>query len=142
MRAHRAVVGIAVVLSVLGAACRDDRRAVGVTTDDALADGLRALAGSGGTAELHALTDFGWDTVHVFGEGATRGEIESAVGEPVIRGSRYLDAGQLLVFERDGDVVRAVSVVPDLLSFDRPTWSSSVRLDAAGAPGVLHLVDG
>jgi acetaldehyde dehydrogenase (acetylating) len=137
------VLGVVAVLATLGAACSHDPPGVRVTTDEALTNRARALAASGGAAELRTLTDFGWDTVHVFGEGATRDEIEAAVGDPVIRGSRYLDAGQLLVFQRDGDVVRAVSVVPDLLSFDRSSWPSSVRLESTdGAPGVLRLVDG
>jgi hypothetical protein len=137
------VLGAVAVLATLGAACRDDLGAgATVTTDAALAARLRTLATSGSAVSLRDLTDFDWNTVHVFGEGATSAEIEAVVGEPVLRGSRYLDAGQLLVFELDGDVVRAVSVVPDLLAFDRPSWSAAVRVEAAGGrPGVLQLAE-
>ncbi len=142
MRTHRVVLGAVAVVAALGVACRDDQ-GVTVTTDVALAARLRTLAISGSAVPLSDLTDFDWDTVHVFGEGATSAEIEAVVGAPVIRGSRYLDAGQLLVFELDQDVVRALSVVPDLLAFDRRSWSAGVRLEPEGGrPGVLHLTEG
>jgi hypothetical protein len=134
------VFGAVAVLATLGAACHQP--GVGVTTDAALAARLRELATSGSAAGLRQLTDFDWDTVHIFGEGATSAEIEAIVGEPVIRGARYLDGGQLLVFELDGDVVRAVSVVPDLLAFGHPSWSAAVRVEAAsGRPGLLRLAE-
>jgi hypothetical protein len=114
-----------------------------VTGDRRLGDGRRALSEMGASGALRTLTDFDWDAVHVFDEGATAAQIEAAVGAPVIRDRRYYDAGNLLVFTLAGEVVRAVSVVPDVLRVDRPTWDGAVRLEPLGhaTPAILRLVE-
>jgi hypothetical protein len=114
---------------------------VGITTDRGLSDGLRALSEMGAAGTLRSMTDFEWDAVHVFDEGATAAQIEAAAGAPVLRDRRYYDAGNLLVFTLGDEIVRAVSVVPDLLRVDHPTWDGAVRLEPIGdsTPAILRL---
>ena len=114
-----------------------------ITSDAALTDGIRLLAETGARGSLTDLTDFEWDAVHVFAEGARRDEIEAAAGSPVVRDRRYYDAGNLLVFTNGDDVVKAVSILPDLLVFEQPTWSARVRLEPVGddVPALLRLVE-
>lgn len=153
-RTTLAVTAAIVATAITSAACRDDAPRVArgvtstmstitITTDDELAAGLQLLAETGASGSLADLTDFDWDVVHVFAEGATREEIEGAAGDPVIRDTRYYDAGNLLVFTAGGEVVKAVSVVPDLLVVDQPTWSRRVRLEPVGdaVPALLRLVE-
>jgi hypothetical protein len=150
-RRGRAVLAV-VVATALGAACVDGpptttgsersmTNEVSITIDRPLSDGLRALSEMGATGTLRALTDFDWDAVHVFGEGATAEQVEAAAGAPVLRDRRYYDAGNLFVFTLDGAVVRAVSVVPDLLRVDHPSWGAAVRLEPIGddTPAILKL---
>lgn len=116
---------------------------MGIEYDEQLSQHLRDLSGRGGSAKLADLTDFTWDTVHVFSEGATASEVEQAVGEPVLDGNRYYDAGNLLVFVDDGQVVAARSVLPDLLvTGGQMTWDADTVLEPRGEnrPSALHLV--
>ncbi|MQY16853.1 hypothetical protein SRB5_70560 [Streptomyces sp. RB5] len=93
---------------------------------------------------LADLTDFGWDRVHAFGEGATAEEVEKVAGEPVLDDNRYYDQGNLLVFEEDGEVVKAVTLVPGPLTYDRTTWDADTVVEPATdrRPTVLKLADG
>jgi len=101
----------------------------GVTHDEALSDDIRELSRRGGTAKLADLTDFAWEKVHVFSEGASARQVERAVGEPVLGDKFYYDAGNLLVFEYNGKVSKAVSVLPDLLVTDgRRSWGPGTVL--------------
>ncbi len=115
-----------------------------VQADPALAQALRDLSVQGESARLADLTDFEWDTVHVFFEGATKESVQQDVGTAVLTSDRYYDAGNLLVFVCEGSVERAVSVVPDLLA-TRGTnrFSSDVRLTphGSGTPSLLLLRD-
>ena len=118
---------------------------VSVEHDDEVVTGIRELSAEGGSARLAELTgDREWDTVHVFVEGARASEIEDLVGEPILKGERYYDAGNLLVFVQDGDPVAAVSVVPDLLvTGGQSTWGPETRLEPATPtqPAALRLVE-
>ena len=116
---------------------------VTITTDQGLTDGLVALSEMGAAGTLRGLTEFDWDAVHVFDEGATAEQVEAAAGSAVLRDRRYYDAGNLLVFTLDGDVVRAISVVPDVLRVDHPSWGAAVRLEPVGddTPAILRLVE-
>ncbi|MDQ3306758.1 MAG: hypothetical protein M3499_00090 [Actinomycetota bacterium] len=113
-----------------------------VQADPELAQALRDLSVEGEPARLVELTDFEWDTVHVFCEGATKESVQRDVGTAVLTSDRYYDAGNLLVFMRDGVVERAVSVVPDLLA-TRGTnrYSAQVRLTphGSGTPALLMM---
>lgn len=110
-----------------------------------LEESLRELSGTAGSARLSQLTDFSWDTVHVFTEGAKAEDVNAAAGVEVINdGSRYYDAGNLLIFTSDGQLTKAASVVPDLLVTDgRRTWGQEVRLEPRGSrtPVALRLVE-
>lgn len=115
-----------------------------VEYDEGLSQRLRDLSERGGTAKLADLTDFPWDQVHVFSEGATAEEVERVVNEPVLSDQRYYDAGNLLVFVHDGDVTAALSVLPDLLvTGGEPTWDSDTVLEPRneGRPSTLRLTE-
>lgn len=96
-------------------ACGRGGQTVEIDYNDPLAAKLGDLVDTGGSAELNTLTDFGWDEVHLFHEGASREVIEKAVGAPVIRGKYFESAASLLVFEEHGEVVRAIGVTGDYL---------------------------
>ena len=106
---------------------------------------ISELSAEGGSADLAELTDgTEWDTVHVFVEGTPASEIEDLVGESVISGNYYYDAGNLLVFVKDDQPVAAVSVVPDLLiTGGQTTWGADTRLEPATPtrPAGLRLVE-
>lgn len=152
MRRGLIAAGAAVVL--LCGACADeggqesvdhqvsDSGAAGVRHDAGLSEKFRDLSGSGGTARLADLTDFAWERVHVFSEGASAEQVERVVGEPVLGGKYYYDVGNLLVFEQDGKVAKAVSVVPDVLvTGGRSTWGAGTVLkpQSRTRPALLKL---
>lgn len=112
-----------------------------IEQDSDLEAALRAMNAEREGGVLADHTDFEWDMLHVFGEAAAREDIEAAVGEPVISGDFYYDQGSLLVFTRGGEVVRAISLVPDFLVADPQVWTPDVRLEPQGS-GALRLVEG
>lgn len=100
---------------------------------------------------LSALTDFSWETVHVFHGYAPETEINRTVGQPVVGEGlwdwtyRVDETSNLVVFTSGGRVVKMVSVRPDLLLTDgRQTWGSGVRVEPTTGPspleGYLRLV--
>ncbi|WP_245900577.1 hypothetical protein [Prauserella shujinwangii] len=112
--------------------------------DEGLQKRLRELSEQGGTATLADLTERPWDAVYVFSEGVSAERVERAVGSPVLSSDFYYEAGNLLVFERDGAVTAAVSVLPDLLvTGGQARWSRDVRLEPQGErrPAALRLVE-
>ncbi|MGW8374881.1 hypothetical protein [Streptomyces sp. ODS28] len=114
----------------------------GVSHDKELSQKFRDLSGRGGTAKISDLTDFAWEKVHVFSEGASAERVERVVGEPVLEGKHYYDAGNLLVFEYNGKVSRAVSVVPDVLVTEgKSTWGADTVLKPQShtRPALLRL---
>ncbi|AXK36800.1 hypothetical protein DVA86_33905 [Streptomyces armeniacus] len=116
----------------------------GVAHDRELSEKLRDLSGRGGTAKLADLTEFAWERVHVFSEGASAGDVERTAGEPVLGGEFYYDAGNLLVFEYNGRVSKAVSVVPDLLVMDGKRTCDAgtvLRPQSATRPATLKLTE-
>ena len=112
-----------------------------ITDDEWLEAGLHELSERGESGRLRDLTDWSWDEVHVFSEGVTRESVESVVGAPVRMNDRYYTAGNLLVFEENGKVVKAVSVIGDILKATQPTWPADVRLEPQGdlRPALLLL---
>ena len=68
----------------------------------------------GGPVALSSMTDFDWDQFGVVGEGTKAEEIESLFGERIIREKCYLGSASLFVFLKDGKVVRALMVAPDV----------------------------
>ncbi|EID53342.1 hypothetical protein [Saccharomonospora xinjiangensis] len=117
---------------------------VRVEHDERLQDRLRELSAARGSAALAEVEGGEWDTVYVFGEGTSAERVEREVGSAVLSEEYYYDAGNLLVFVLDGEVTRAVTVLPDLLATGgRAKWSRDVRLEPQGqrAPAVLRLVE-
>lgn len=88
---------------------------VSIDYHNPLSDKLSALKDSGQTAPLNTLTDFPWDQVFLFHEWSTRGDIEKAVGDPIIGENTYSAKASLLVFKQGEEVVRAVGIVGDYL---------------------------
>lgn len=114
---------------------------VSVTRDDALEEAVRRASSEGTTVRLADLTDFSWSEVHVFSEGATPEEVRAAVEADVLD-DRYYDAGNLLVFSVDGEVLRAVSVAPDVLRAEPGTaYGPDTELVPLGSarPAILEL---
>jgi hypothetical protein len=135
---------LAAALVVAGTACSGGDR-VRVQHDEDLQRDVLRLSQQGGSGRLADLTDFDWDTVYVFSEGASATAIEKAVGTPVLSGKYYDEAGNLLVFSSGGSVVKATSVVPDVLATGgRSKWGPAVRMVPVNdrTPAVLQLVDG
>jgi len=133
-----------VVLAILLlAGCTRLGGSLEVTDDEGLQSGLLNLSQTGGTGRLADLTDFEWDTVYVFAEGAAAEDIETLVGRSVLSDDFYYEAGNLLVFVRDGEPVRAVSVVPEVLvTGGQARWGADVALQPRGdrRPASLVLV--
>ena len=113
-------------------------------TSGTLHDGLRELSSSGRSARLADLTDFEWDSVYVFGEGARADEINDSVGTTVLRPGWYDSAGNLLVFSLGGKAVYAADVVPDILvTGEKIEWGAGTWLEPRGnrTPAALRLVE-
>ena len=112
----RKLTAVFAILACLGlAGCGFGGKSVDIDYHSPLAAKLSALKGSGQSAPLRILTDFDWDEVHLFHEGASKDVIEKAVGSPVIRGKYFDSSASLLVFTADGAVVRAIGVTGDYL---------------------------
>lgn len=115
-----------------------------VDHDEAFRWKVLDLSQTASSGRLADLTTFSWDTVYVFGEGASAEQIETATGARVLAGRFYDEAGNLLVFAEDGRVVAAKAVVPDVLATrGRIRWSAAVRLMPVNdhRPAVLRLVE-
>lgn len=112
-----------------------------IEQDSDLESALRTMNAEREGGVLADHTDFEWDLLHVFGEATAREDIEAAVGERVIPGDFYYDQGSLLIFTQGGEVVRAISMVPDFLVADPQVWTPDVRLEPQGS-GALRLVEG
>lgn len=142
---YRRILLAAVSLCVLMAVSGCLGGSVEIQRDSELERSLRQLSGTAGSARLADLTDFPWDTMHVFTEGAKAEEVNGAAGVKVIReGSRYYDAGNLLIFTSNGEFVSAISMVPDVLVTDgQRTWDNTARLEPRGSrtPVALRLVE-
>ena len=97
----------------------------------------------GGPVALSSMTDFDWDQFGVVGEGAKAEEIESLFGERIIREKRYLGSASLFVFLKDGKVVRALMVAPDVFhpgDFGK-LFTHGVMLRGGGGEGLVRFVE-
>lgn len=125
---------------------KDDRMTsspeIQINTDPDLRRQLTQLSANRATARLADLTSWSWTEVYVFAEGASAKTIEEQTGSKVIDQDRYYEAGNLLVFVDDEEIVHVSSILPDLLVTDgRYTWPNSVRLSPHGSatPALLRL---
>lgn len=101
-----------------------------VVYDEEMSKSIRTLGPRGETRRLSSLTSFEWDAVYVYFEGTSAGAIEGQVGINVLgKSDYYYSASCLLVFARNGEVERAISVSPDLFFFEGSNkFSSKVRM--------------
>lgn len=137
-RQLRLVAAVCIVMTLAGCLGNPVR----IRTNEEFSKSLRKLADTvGKSVPLQELTDFPWDHVYVFTEAASAEVVNGKVGQPVLaEGSFYTEAGNLFVFTDDGNVVKALSVVPDLLYYgNRHTWGPKVRLKTDG--GTINLVE-
>lgn len=96
-----------------------------------------------GPVALSSMTDFDWDQFGVVGEGTKAEEIESLFGERIIREKRYLGSASLFVFLKDGKVVRALMVAPDVFhpgDFGK-LFTHGVMLRGGGGEGLVRFVE-
>jgi hypothetical protein len=110
----RLLAALTAMMLVIGvAACvGKESPAVRVEIDKEFDRKLLDIVQAKGSARLHDLTTFSWDTTYWYYEGATAEEIEQDVGQPVLRsGQRNANAGGLAVFVQDGKVVRALATL-------------------------------
>lgn len=128
----------AVLVCAVLAGCGPGRPGVELSFDTPVEARLDALADRGESARLRDLTDFSWDEVHLFHEGASRDDIEEIVGSPVIRDTYHHSSAVLLVFEENGEVVQAVAMTGDYLRGDPLSWRSDVLVKPWGL-GYLRL---
>ncbi len=103
---------------------------------------FRRAGPRGQRRRLEELTDFEWDTVHLFGEGTPFKEIDETVGSPLFaREGRYTEQGSLLVFTNRGRVVHAVALVPAFVTGSALTYprASAVLEAYSKDPGPYQL---
>lgn len=117
--------------------------------DDRLFTAILDLAEAGKSQRLAALTEFAWDEVYVYYEGASADDIAGDVGTELEMNDYYESAGRLMVFVGGDDVVRAISA-PELVSWGRlepvhrrrapgaQPRRKVVRPQPAGAAGALR----
>lgn len=111
---------VAVLFGLTSTGCGPVRDAVRPSMDidyddQRLIDALRQVRDTGTSAFLREFTSWEWDEVHLFNEHTERDFIEDTVGAPVIKDRFYGSKASLLVFERDGEPVKAAGISGDFL---------------------------
>jgi hypothetical protein len=100
----------AVALALFAAGCGPFFDGVGSASDD-IADAVHAAAEDGSTFRLADVTDFEWDRFYVVGPYFSQENADKQLGFHWSHASnsdyKMSDGGSLLVFVRDGEVVRA-----------------------------------
>src|SRR5690606_16004064 len=132
----RVLIGAVLFCALVG--CGLSRPSADITFGHPLNGELGEVLDSGQPAMLRDLTDFDWDEVHLFNEGASRDRVEQVVGAPVLKDKYWESSSSLLVFEKDGSIVNVLSITGDYLRADKPTWTSDVAVVPWGA-GALRL---
>lgn len=128
------LVACAVIVLAAGLAGCGGSTGRSVTFDVAMDDRIAALASSPEPALLRDATDFDWETVSVFWEGASPEDVVEETGVDVLD-SRYIASRALLVFCSEAAVVRVHGYAYPNLSHSSGlrTYSSEVRLVNGGA---------
>lgn len=109
--------------------------------DPGLAGELQALRDTRGSARLSDLTEFSWDTVHVFREYTSSERVEEVVGRPVLDGD-VVTSAWLMAFEHHGEVVEKVRLRADNLRSDQTSWGTDVMVSPWGAGGIMLTLSG
>ncbi|SHG23782.1 hypothetical protein [Streptoalloteichus hindustanus] len=103
-------------LLALLAGCGVNTSGAKVEFDEGLEKAITELARSGGSRPLKELAPGDWTTVHVLTGPASGARIEKELGRPAdikgdgTHGGDYVQDGNLLVFQRDDEIVRMVSL--------------------------------
>jgi hypothetical protein len=120
---------------------------VTVEFDEGLAKTISELARSGGSRPLKDLAPGDWTSVHILTGPASSARIERELGKPAeIDGEGtyngdYVQDGNLLVFQRDGEIVRMVSL-GQLAALGDGQYRADVVLQANGGAIKLTGPDG
>lgn len=141
------IVLIALLLCLSATGCDLARQAMRPSmdidyNDQRLDSGLRALLHEHKSAPLSDFTSWDWDEVHLFNEYSEREYIEKVVGAPVIK-SKFLNSkANLLVFELNGQPVKAAGITPDFLRPEdhRVTFPANVILKPSGGSTLMLSV--
>jgi hypothetical protein len=133
-----------IALLALVAGCGPNSSGVTVEFDEDLEKTIGELARSGGSRPLKELAPGDWTSVHVLTGPASGARIERELGRPAgIEGDGtydgdYVQEGNLLVFQRDGEIVRMVSL-GQLAAFGDGVYQADVVLQADG--GAITMTD-
>jgi len=110
------VIATLLVLLALLAGCGGNTPGATVEFDEGLKKAVTELARSGGSRPLKELSPGDWTSVHVLLGPASGARIERELGQPAeVEGDGthdgdYVQDGNLLVFRRDDEIVRMVSL--------------------------------
>jgi hypothetical protein len=110
------VIATLLVLLALLVGCGGNTSGAAVEFDDGLQLAVTELARSGGSRPLKELAPGDWTSVHVLLGHASGARIERELGHPAeiegdgTHGGDYVQDGNLLVFRRDNEIVRMVSL--------------------------------
>jgi hypothetical protein len=133
-----------IALLTLVAGCGPDSSGVTVEFDEGLEKTISELARSGGSRPLKELAPGDWTSVHVLTGPASGARVEKELGKPAeIEGDGthdgdYVQDGNLLVFQRDGEIVRMVSL-GQLAALGDGQYRADVVLQANG--GAIKMTD-
>ncbi|GAB2643859.1 hypothetical protein [Nocardia goodfellowii] len=132
------------VLLALLTGCGANISGVTVEFDEKLETAIVELARSGGSRPLVELAPGDWTSVHVLTGPATGAQIERELGRTVevegdgTYGGDYIQDGNLLVFQRDGSIVRMLSL-GQLAALAEGEYRPDVVLRARA--GVIEMTD-
>jgi hypothetical protein len=133
-----------IALLALVAGCGPNSSGVTVEFDEDLEKTIGELARSGGSQPLRELAPGDWTSVRVLTGPASSARIERELGRPAeIEGDGtydgdYVQDGNLLVFRRDGEIVRMVSL-GQLAALGDGEYRADVVLQASG--GAIKMTD-
>jgi hypothetical protein len=125
------------------AGCQE--QGVAIQVDREFIQKVKAAHDGGRTLYLRQATEFSWDEVYFFSQPVTGKQIRDVIGQsPMADEDVYWvhDAAPLMVFSKDGRIVRALGMQANLITFPDPgrgrvRWNSDVRL----APRGSHLLE-
>ncbi|WP_424185972.1 hypothetical protein ACOBQX_29510 [Actinokineospora sp. G85] len=138
------VIATLLVLLALLAGCGDDTPGAAVQFDEGLRQAVTELARSGGSRPLKELAPGDWTSVHVLLGPASGARIERELGQAAevdgdgTYGGDYVQDGNLLVFRRDEEIVRMVSL-GGLAALGEGRYDADVVLTARG--GAIEMTE-
>ncbi|GAB3489522.1 hypothetical protein FB471_3882 [Amycolatopsis cihanbeyliensis] len=142
----RLMLTLLALLAVL-AGCGSNTSGVTVKFDEDLKEAIAELARTDGSRSLKELAPGDWTSVHVLTGPASGARIEEELGRPAeiegdgTYGGDYVQDGNLLVFQRDDDIVRMVSL-GQLAALGAGEYRADVVLRAHGGGITMTGPDG